>query len=60
MGIAKLIFKIKGSHLDALCTLWARVYCYLDFKVHYVENLRLIGIAMFGAEFNLVTRVGLP
>ena len=32
----------------------------IDFQGYGLFSLRLIGSAMFGATFNLVTRVGLP
>ena len=34
---------IKGSQLGAFCHL-AIVYCYLEFKLHYLENLKLFSI----------------
>ena len=35
-------------------------YCYFDKTLNTDWSLTLIGSTMFGAIFNLVTRVGLP
>ena len=34
---------IKGSHLGTFCQ-YAIVHCYLEFKLHYLKNLKLFSI----------------
>ena len=38
-----VFFKVKGSQLGVFCP-WAIVYCYIEFKLRYLKNLKLFSI----------------
>ena len=41
--VSIIIFYVKGSQLVAFCPK-AVVYCYLEFKLRYLKNLKLFSI----------------